>query len=114
MDRRKSIGATGGAIGLGGFAALLGACCGVPWVVGIFGITGAVALARLSFIRPYAILAAAILLIAAFWFAYRPIAATGGASCDPAARRRLRYFVWGGAIVTAVLVAAALYPQIQG
>lgn len=40
----------GGALGLGRFAAAIGACCAFPWAVALFGVSGAVALARLSFL----------------------------------------------------------------
>lgn len=110
MDRRKAIGATSGALGFGGLAAALAACCGAPWAVGIFGVAGAVALARFGSLQPYALAAMALLLLAAFWFAYRRPTAPEGVACDPVARRRLRWFVWGGAIVAAILTVAALFP----
>lgn len=109
MERRKVLGATGGAIGLGGFAAALAACCGAPWAVGIFGVAGAIVLARLAFLQPYALVAMALMLLAAFWFAYRRPAPEHSA-CDPAVRRRLRWFVWAGAVVAAILAVAALFP----
>lgn len=110
MEGRKAIGATSGAVGFGGLAAALAACCGAPWAVGIFGVAGAVILARLAFLQPYALTAMALLLLGAFWFAYRRPTAPEGAACDPVARRRLRWFVWGGAIVAAILAVAAVFP----
>jgi len=71
-DKRRVIGTAGGAVGLGAFAATVGACCGLPWTVALLGVSGAVALARLSCLLPYALLGAAGLLIVAFWWAYRP------------------------------------------
>jgi hypothetical protein len=47
-DRTRAIGTAGGALGLGAFAATVGACCGLPWAVALLGVSGAVALARLS------------------------------------------------------------------
>jgi hypothetical protein len=99
-DTRRVIGAAGGALGLGAFGATVGACCGLPWAVALLGVSGAVALARLSFLLPYALLGAAGLLTVAFWWAYRspPVCADG--TCKPAGRRQLRWLVW----VTALLV----------
>ena len=74
-DRTRVIGTAGGALGLGAFAAAIGACCGLPWAVALLGVGGAVALARLSFLLPYALLGAGALLAVAFWWAYRPIPA---------------------------------------
>jgi len=54
----RVIGAAGGAVGLGGFAAALGLCCSVPWAVALLGVGGAVAFARLAFLMPYALIAA--------------------------------------------------------
>lgn len=47
-ERTRVIGTAGGALGLGAFAAAIGACCGLPWAVALLGVGGAVALARLS------------------------------------------------------------------
>jgi hypothetical protein len=105
VDQRKAIGATGGAIGFGAFAAAVGACCAAPWAVGIFGVAGAVALARLSFLTPYLLTGAAALLLVAFWSAYRRPPVCDGSACDSISHKRLRLFVWAGAII--VLASAA-------
>ena len=110
MNQRKTIGAAGGAVGLGGLAAALAACCGAPWAVAVFGVSGAILLARLGFLQPYVLAAMALMLIAAFWFVYRRPAGPEGGVCDPVARRRLRWVVWGAAIVTAFLAVASLFP----
>lgn len=34
-DKLRVIGTTGGALGLGAFAAAVAACCGVPWTVAL-------------------------------------------------------------------------------
>src|SRR5882724_9442804 len=73
-ERRRVVGAAGGALGLSGFAAALGMCCSVPWAVALLGVTGAVAFARLAFLLPYALIASAALLAMGFWWAYRPVA----------------------------------------
>jgi hypothetical protein len=71
-DKMRVIGSTGGALGLGAFAAAAATCCGVPRTVALVGVSGAVALARLSFLMPYALLGAGGLLAIAFWWVYRP------------------------------------------
>jgi hypothetical protein len=77
-DKTRVIGTAGGALGLGAFAATVGARCGLPWAVALLGVSGAVALSRLSFLLPYALLGAAGLLAVAFWWVYRRPAATNG------------------------------------
>jgi hypothetical protein len=52
-DKIRVIGTSGGAVGLGALAAAIAACCGVPWAVALLGVSGAVALARLSFLGIY-------------------------------------------------------------
>ena len=42
-EKTRVIGTAGGALGLGAFAAAIGACCGLPWAVAS---TGAPALPR--------------------------------------------------------------------
>lgn len=82
-----------GAIGLGALAALLGACCGAPWLVAAIGVGGAIALARLALFAPILWLAgfgaAAALLIRAY---------RADPSCDqtcaPVLRRTRRVSAW--------------------
>ena len=107
-DKNRVIGTAGGALGLGAFAAAIGACCGLPWAVALLGVTGAVALARLSFLLPYALLRAAGLLAVAFWWAYRPPAVCADGTCDTSARRALRWIVWATALVVVSLAAVAM------
>jgi hypothetical protein len=67
---------TGGAAAAGGSAAasalavLLSLCCGAPGLVALFGVSGAVAFARLEPLRPYLLIAAGLLLAWAFWRVY--------------------------------------------
>jgi hypothetical protein len=102
------MGAAGSALGLGAFAATVGACCGLPWAVALLGVSGAVVLARLSFLLPYALLGAAGLLAVAFWWAYRRPAVCADGSCDTASRRPLRWIVWTAALLVLGLGAVAL------
>jgi hypothetical protein len=100
------MGTAGSALGLGAFAAAIGACCGLPWAVALLGVSGAVALARLSFLLPYALLGAAALLAIAFWWAYRPIADCTDAACR--SRRALRWMVWAAAALVTGLATVAV------
>ena len=107
-DKTRIMGTAGGALGLGAFAAAVGACCGVPWAVALLGVGGAVALARLSFLLPYALLGAGGLLAVAFWWAYRPPAVCADGTCDTTSRRPLRWIVWAVALLVVGLGAVAL------
>jgi len=111
-EKPTVIGAAGGALGLGAFAAAVGGCCGAPWAVALLGVTGAVALARLAFLLPYALIGAAALLGVAFWWAYRPDCADG--TCPSSTRqRRLRVVVWVAAGLVAFLTVVALSPFVS-
>jgi hypothetical protein len=107
-DKTRVMGATGSALGLGAFAAAVGACCGLPWAVALLGVGGAVALARLSFLLPYALLGAAGLLAVAFWWAYRPPAVCADGTCDTSARRPLRWIVWAATLLVLGLAAISV------
>ena len=107
-ERTRVVGTAGGALGLGAFAAAVGACCGVPWAVALLGVSGAVALARLSFLLPFALIGAGALLAIAFWWAYRPLADCADATCSPAGRRALRWMVWVAAVLVVGLATVAL------
>lgn len=105
-DKGRIIGTTSGALVAGAFSLALGACCVAPWAVSLLGVAGAVALARLSFLQPYMLLATAVLLGLAFWYAYRPVAQCADGTCTVSSRRWMRSVVWLGAAAAAVLVAA--------
>jgi hypothetical protein len=107
-DKSRVISSASGALGLGAFAAAVGACCGLPWAVALLGVSGAVVLARLSFLLPYALLGAGALLGVAFWWAYRPRAACADGTCDASGRHRLRWMVWAAALLVAALAMVAL------
>ena len=106
-EKTRVIGTAGGALGLGAFAAAVGACCGLPWAVGLLGVSGAVALARLSFLLPYTLLGAGALLAVAFWWAYRPAAACAEGTCNPVSRGPLRWIVWASAVLVVGLATMA-------
>lgn len=107
-EKARVLGTAGGALGLGVFGAALGACCGFPWAVALLGVSGAVALARLSFLLPYALLGAGSLLTVAFWWAYRPAAACADGTCDPINRRPVRFMVWAATVLVVGLATVAL------
>lgn len=107
-EKTRIIGAVSGALGLSGLAAALGLCCTVPWAVALLGVTGAVAFARLTFLLPYALLGAAVLLGVSFWFAYRRLAACNAHTCAPASRRTLQWTVWLAALLVGALSLVAL------
>lgn len=111
-ENGRAAGAAGGAVGLSGFAAALGLCCTVPWAVALFGVTGAVAFARLAFLLPYAVIGSALMLGAAFWFAYRPVAGGAGGGCRPGKRKALRWIVGFAALLVGTLWAVALVPML--
>jgi mercuric ion transport protein len=110
-DRFKVAGAAGGAVGLGGFAAALGLCCGVPWAVALLGVTGAVAFARLAFLLPYALVGAAAFLGFGFWLAYRKPACQDG-TCTQTNPRRLRIVVWTATVLVVGLAASAMLTRV--
>lgn len=111
-EKECVIGVAGAALGLGTFAATLAACCGMPWAVALFGVTGAVMLARLSFLLPYALAGAILFLAVAFWLAYRRPAVCADGSCETTSQRPLRWLVWIAALLVAGLTILALVPLV--
>ncbi|HEY1806850.1 MAG TPA: mercuric transporter MerT family protein [Terracidiphilus sp.] len=107
-EKVRVLGTAGGALGLGAFAAAIGACCAFPWAVALLGVSGAVALARLSFLLPYSLLGAGILLGVAFWWAYRPLAICADGTCNAVSRRPLRVIVWAATVLVVGLATIAL------
>jgi hypothetical protein len=82
-----------GALGVGGLAAFLGACCGVPWLVAVFGVAGAITVARIAFVAPYLwVLAFAVAITALIWT--HRAEATCDSSCTPTQRRSRLMAAW--------------------
>jgi hypothetical protein len=106
------VGAAGGAVGLSAVAAVLGTCCVAPWAVGLVGVAGAVALARLAVFAPIFIGGSIVLLGGAFYFAYRPLPVCADGTCDTTTQRRLRWVAWAGACVVAGVLAIDLFQYV--
>lgn len=107
---KQTIRLAAGALGFGALAAALGTCCVAPWAVGLVGVSGAVTLARFARVQPYLLIAAAVLLAVAFFWAYRPAPACADGTCVTASRRKLRWIVWIAALIVAGLAFVALMP----
>ncbi len=103
--RRTTAATTGGAIGLSAFASFIGLCCIGPWAVVLFGVSGAVTMARWAPFRPYIISLAAIMLAWAFWQVYRPQPVCADGSCPIGASMWLKTMLW----VAAVMVVLAFF-----
>lgn len=67
MDEQTKVAvSTGSAIGISTIASFVGLCCIGPWSVALLGVSGAVAMARYDFLRPYVLGVAAVMLGWAF------------------------------------------------
>jgi mercuric ion transport protein len=109
QGKPTAVGATGGALGLSALALAFGLCCVSPWAVTLLGVGGAVVLARLAFIQPYVVTATIFLLGVGFWVVYRrPRTAAG---CDVAQRHKVRWLVWGAAILVIMIDIASFAPR---
>ena len=93
---------TGGAIGISVFASFIGLCCIGPWAVVLFGVSGAVTMARWAPLRPYIIIVAAAMLAWAFWRVYRPQPICEDGSCPTGPSRWLKVMLWVAAAMTVV------------
>jgi mercuric ion transport protein len=108
-EKPRIVGVTGGAVGLSALALAFGVCCVAPWAVTLLGVAGAVLLARLAFIQPYVVAGTIVLLGIGFWFVYRRPRTV--AACDVVQRRRLRWLVWGAAIIVIAIDIASFAPR---
>lgn len=71
-EDRKLAATTGGALSISAIASFIGLCCIGPWAVALFGVSGAIAMARWQPIRPYIMGVALVLVGWAFWRVYGP------------------------------------------
>jgi mercuric ion transport protein len=100
---------------IGGIAAALAAsaCCLVPAILAIVGVSGAGVASTLAPLRPYFLVATAIALGAGFWFAYRPSRAINDrddCGCGtPKSRRWSRVGLW---LSTVLIIGIAGYPLV--
>ena len=78
---KKAVTTTGGAIGISALASFVGLCCIGPWAVVLFGVPGAVTLARFQPLRPYILGVAVLLLAWSFWRVYRKQPVCEDGSC---------------------------------
>ena len=107
-QKARIVGSAGGALGLGVLGAAIGACCALPCAVALLGVSGAVMLARLSFLLPYVLMGSVALLTIAFWWAYRPVAVCASSACRAGNRRSLRWVVWTATVIVIGLATFAL------
>lgn len=75
MEDTKLVSTTSGSsLALSSIAAFIGLCCVGPVAVGLFGVTGAVFLARLEPARPYFLVIASMLVVFSGYLVYlKPI-----------------------------------------
>ena len=106
MDEQKKIASTtGGAIGISAIASFIGLCCIGPWAAVLFGVSGAVTMARFAPWRPYIIAVAAVMLAWAFWRVYRPQPVCDDGSCPTGPSIWLKVMLW----VAAVMIVLAFF-----
>jgi len=106
MNEEKKIATTtGGAIGISVFASFIGLCCIGPWAVVLFGVSGAVTMARWAPVRPYIVGVAAVMLAWAFWRVYRPQPVCEDGSCATGPSKWLKVMLW----VATILVVVAFF-----
>ena len=111
MNEEKKIATTtGGAIGISAFASFIGLCCIGPWAVVLFGVSGAVTMARWAPARPYIIAVAAVMLAWAFWRVYRQQPACENGTCPAASSVWLKAMLWFAA---AMIVVAFFADELQ-
>jgi mercuric ion transport protein len=86
------------------------ACCVVPAVLAVVGVSGVGFAARFVPYRPYFLAATVLALVFGFWLAYRP--QRDGCGCAvPRSRRAARVGLW---TTTVLAVALAAYPLLGG
>lgn len=109
-DQTKIATTTGSAIGLGTVASFLGLCCVGPWAVTLFGVSGAITMARFAALKPYIIGIATIMLAWAFWRVYRPQPFCEDGTCATGASSWLKASLW---IATAMIITSFFAEDIQ-
>ena len=82
------------------------ACCLVPAVLAVVGVSGAGFASRFAPYRPYFLIATGVALAAGFWFAYRPQKDACGCGV-PRSRKAARVGLW---LTTLITIGLAAYP----
>ena len=93
-ENQKVAATTGGVIGISAFTSFIGLCCIGPWAVVLFGVSGAVTLARWAPYRPYILAVATVMLAWAFWRVYRPQKVCEDGSCAKGPSTWLKLMLW--------------------
>jgi hypothetical protein len=106
-DHAKVAGTTASAIGLSALASFIGLCCIGPWAVALFGVSGAITMARFDFLRPYILVAAALMLVWAFWRVYRKPQICEDGTCSRGPSTWLKSALW----VAMVFVVSAFFAE---
>ena len=100
MDEQTKVAvSTGSAIGISTIASFVGLCCIGPWSVALLGVSGAVAMARYDFLRPYVLGVAAVMLGWAFWRVYRPQPVCDDGVCATGPSVWLKGTLWLGLVM---------------
>lgn len=108
MDEQGKVAATtGGAAGISAVASFIGLCCIGPWAVVLFGVSGAVTMARFAPFRPYILAVAAVMLAWAFWRVYRPQPVCADGSCPVGPSTWLKVMLW----IAAAMVVLAFFAE---
>lgn len=102
-ERTKVAGTTGSAVGLSAVASFVGLCCVGPWSVALFGVSGAITMARFDFLRPYILAAAMLMLGWTFWRVYRPQPVCTDGTCVTGASEWLKMPLWFVASLTGLV-----------
>ncbi len=106
-DEQQVATTTGGAIGISVLASFFGLCCIGPWAVVLFGVSGAVTMARWAPLRPYIIAVAAVMLTWAFWRVYRTKPPCEDGSCPTGPSVWLKVMLW----VAAAMIVVAFFAE---
>ncbi len=109
-DDKKVAATTGGAIGISAIASFIGLCCIGPWAVALFGVSGAITMARWAPVRPYILVVACVMLAWAFWRVYRPQPACEDGTCPAGPPRSIKIMLW---FATVMVVLAFFADQLQ-
>jgi hypothetical protein len=111
-EDKKLIATSGGAISISAIASFIGLCCIGPWAVALFGVSGAIVMARWQPVRPYLLGLALVLLAWAFWRIYGPprkrLCEAG--LCSPKPSNWLQISLW---LATVLVVLAFFADQLQ-